>query len=133
MTWLITHWRTGLAFLLVVLIAGLLLTAAHYRDTTLSVEKERDAAVLQQKSAEAITVNVVAAVRLFNDIAASTQGDKQQASASSENRVVIIRQAVEGDKCAALPVPAAAAQQLRQHRNQISAGTTSTHTGQPDR
>ncbi|AZI51999.1 hypothetical protein CBF16_14480 [Pantoea agglomerans] len=133
MTLLLKNWRTALALLLVVLIAGLLLTAAHYRDTTLSVEKERDAAVQQQKSAEAITANVFAAVRLFNDIAASTQRDQQQASASSENRIVIIRQAVESDKCAALPVPAAAAQQLRQHRNQISAGTTGTHSGQPDR
>lgn len=133
MTLLLKNWRTALAFLLVVIIAGLLLTAAHYRDTTLSVEKERDAAVQQQKSAEAITANVVAAVRLFNDIAASTQGDKQQASASSENRIVIINQAVEGDKCAALPVPDAAAQQLRQHRNQISASATGTHSGQPDR
>lgn len=133
MTLLLKNWRTALAFLLVVIIAGLLLTAAHYRDTTLSVEKERDAAVQQQKSAEAITSNVVAAVRLFNDIAAATQGEKQQANASSENRIVIIRQAVEGDKCAALPVPAAAAQQLRQHRNQISAGATGTHSGQPDR
>lgn len=133
MTFLLKNWLTALAFLLVVIIAGLLLTAAHYRDTTLSVEKERDAAVQQQKSAEAITTNVVAAVRLFNDIAASIQGDKQQARATSENRIVIIRKAVEGDKCAALPVPAATAQQLRQHRNQISAGASGTHSGQSDR
>lgn len=133
MTLRLKNWCTALAFLLVVIIAALLLTAAHYRDTTLSVEKERDAAVLQQKSAEAITTNVVAAVRLFNDIAAAIQADKQQASASSENRIVTIHQAVEGDKCAALAVPAAAAQQLRQHRNQISSGATGTHSGQPDR
>ena len=133
MTGLISNWRTALAFLLVVVIAVLLLTAAHYRDAALSVEKERDTAIRQRKSAEAITTNVVAAVRLFNDIAAATQGQKQQANASSENRVVIIREAIKADKCAALPVPAAASQQLRAHRNRIRSGATGPDTGQPDR
>ncbi|WP_324029286.1 hypothetical protein GC087_21430 [Pantoea sp. JZ2] len=119
MTWLLSNWRVVLAFLLVVLIAALLLTAAHYRDSTLRVEKQRDAAIQQTKSAEAVTNNVISAVRLFNDIAASTQAQKQQANTDSENRIVVIRKAVETDKCAALPVPATAADELRTHRNQI--------------
>jgi len=118
MTWLIINWRVVLAFLLVVLIAALLLAAAHYRDSTLRVEQQRDAAIQQTKSAEAVTNNVISAVRLFNDIAASTQGQKQQANTDSENRIVVIRKAVETDKCAALPVPATAANELRTHRNQ---------------
>lgn len=46
MTWMITHWRTAMAFLLVVLIAGVLLTAAHYRDNAVRFREQRD----QQKS-----------------------------------------------------------------------------------
>lgn len=133
MIWFMTHWRTVLALLLVVAISGLLLTTSYYRNTTHSVEKELDAAVQQQKSAEAIATNIIATVQLVNDIAVVTQGDKQRAISSSENRVVIIQKSVKGDKCAAQPVPAAAADQLRQHRNQIAAGTTITDSGKPER
>ncbi|WP_181426949.1 hypothetical protein [Pantoea ananatis] len=129
MSWLIINWRVVLGFLLVVLIAALLLAAAHYRDSTLRVEQQRDAAIQQTKSAEAVTNNVISAVRLFNDIAASTQGQKQQANTDSENRIVVIRKAVETDKCAALPVPATAANELRTHRNQIRSGSTSPDPG----
>ncbi|MCH9271087.1 DUF2570 domain-containing protein [Pantoea ananatis] len=129
MTWLLINWRVVLAFLLVVLIAALLLAAAHYRDSTLRVEQQRDAAIQQTKSAEAVTNNVISAVRLFNDIAASTQVQKQQANADSENRIVVIRKAVETDKCAPLPVPVTAANELRTHRNQIRSGSTSPNTG----
>ncbi|MCK0552618.1 hypothetical protein KFO32_05945 [Pantoea ananatis] len=133
MTWLLANWRVVLAFLLVVLIAALLLTAAHYRDSTLRVEQERDAAIQQTKSAQAVASNVIAAVRLFNDIAASTQSQKNQSSADSENRIVVIRQAVETDKCAALPVPVSAADELRAHRNKIRSGSTSPDPGKPHR
>ncbi|WP_210507410.1 hypothetical protein [Pantoea ananatis] len=129
MTWILSNWRVVLAFLLVVLIAALLLAAAHYRDSTLRVEQQRDAAIQQTKSAEAVTNNVISAVRLFNDIASSTQSQKQQANAYSENRIVVIRKAVETDKCAALPVPATAANELRTHRNQIRSGSTSPDPG----
>lgn len=129
MTWLIINWRVVLAFLLVGFIAALLLSAAHYRDTTLSVEKDLNEAIKQQKSAEAVTNNVISAVRLFNDIAASTQGQKQQANTASENRIVVIRKAVETDKCTALPVPVTAANELRTHRNQIRSGSASSDPG----
>lgn len=129
MSWLLTNWRVVLAFLLVGFIAALLLAAAHYRDTTLSVEKDLNEAIKQQKSAEAVTHNVISAVRLFNDIAASTQAQKQQANADSENRIDVIRKAVETDKCAALPVPATAANELRTHRNQIRSGSASPAPG----
>ncbi|MCH9269670.1 DUF2570 domain-containing protein [Pantoea ananatis] len=133
MTWLLTNWRIVLAFLLVALIAGLLLLAAHYRDSTLRVEQQRDAAIQQTKSAEAVTNNVISAVRLFNDIAAATQGQKQRTNTHSENRIVVIRKAVETDKCAALSVPATAADELRTHRNQIRSGSASPDPGKSDR
>ncbi|PVY86590.1 hypothetical protein [Pantoea ananatis] len=133
MIWLISNWRALLAFMLVVLIAALLLTTAHYRDLTLRVEQQRDAAIQQTKSAEAVTNNVISAVRLFNDIAASTQGQKNHSNAVSENRILVIRQAVETDKCASLPVPVSATDELRAHRNKIRSGSTSPDPGKPHR
>lgn len=43
MTWLIINWRIVLAFLLVVLIAGLLLAVGRYRDNALHFQEQRNA------------------------------------------------------------------------------------------
>lgn len=43
MTWLIINWRVVLAFLLVVLLAGLLLAVGRYRDNALHFQEQRDA------------------------------------------------------------------------------------------
>ncbi|QAB30912.1 lysis protein [Pantoea ananatis] len=43
MTWLISNWRVVLAFLLVVLIAGLLLAVGQYRDNALHFQEQRNA------------------------------------------------------------------------------------------
>ncbi|OWY78863.1 lysis protein [Pantoea sp. AMG 501] len=43
MTWLISNWRVVLAFLLVVLIAGLLLAVGRYRDNALHFQEQRNA------------------------------------------------------------------------------------------
>nr|WP_242638469.1 lysis system i-spanin subunit Rz [Pantoea ananatis] len=42
MTWLIINWRVVLAFLLMVLIAGLLLAVGHYRDNSVQFRDQRD-------------------------------------------------------------------------------------------
>ncbi|MGA4365408.1 lysis protein [Pantoea ananatis] len=42
MSWLIINWRIVLAFLLVVLIAGLLLAVGHYRDNAIGFQKQRN-------------------------------------------------------------------------------------------
>ncbi|MDF7787811.1 lysis protein [Pantoea stewartii] len=43
MTWLIINWRIVLAFMLVVLIAGLLLAVGRYRDNALHFQEQRNA------------------------------------------------------------------------------------------
>ena len=42
MTWLLTNWRVVLAFMLVMLIAGLLLAVGHYRDNAIGFQKQRN-------------------------------------------------------------------------------------------
>ncbi|EKN6098253.1 exotoxin, partial [Yersinia enterocolitica] len=42
--------------------------------------------------------------------------------------VVYIRETIKGDDCTNKPVPAAAADLLRKHANQIRSGTTGTDT-----
>lgn len=42
MTWLIINWRVVLAFMLVVLIAGLLLAVGRYRDNALHFQEQRN-------------------------------------------------------------------------------------------
>lgn len=133
MIWLISNWRTVLALLLVVLISGLLLTSAHYRDSTLIMEQERDAALEQKKFAEAVTDNVIAAVRLFDDISSATRGRKEQARDESEQRIIVIRKAAASDRCAALPVPDIAADRLRSHRDEIRSGAPGGNTLRTDR
>ncbi|MDF7789599.1 hypothetical protein P4908_04970 [Pantoea ananatis] len=133
MSWLISNWRTVLALLLVVLISGLLLSSAHYRDSTLIMEQERDAALEQKKSAEAVTNNVVAAVRLFDDIATATRDRKELAGNESEQRIIVIHKAAASDRCAALPVPDVAADRLRSHRDEIRSGAPRGNTLRTDR
>ncbi|WP_410517419.1 lysis protein [Pantoea allii] len=43
MTWLIINWRIVLAFMLVVLIAGLLMAVGRYRDNALHFQEQRNA------------------------------------------------------------------------------------------
>lgn len=133
MTWLKANVSLVMAILMVVLVAGLLLATMYYRNLSVTVGNERDKALQQQKSAEAVTTNVIAAVRLFNDIAESTRSDKQKATDDSEQRIVYIREAVKNDKCAVLPVPVAAADSLRAHRNQIRSGAGSSDTSRVNR
>lgn len=123
MIWLKANLRLVLAILLVVVVSGLVIATMYFRSLSASMEKERDEAVQQQNSAKAITTNVIAAVRLFNDITEATRSGKQKSMDESEQRIVFIREAVKDDKCAVLPVPAAAADRLRSHRNQIHSGS----------
>lgn len=129
MTWLKANVQLVLALMLVVLVSALLIAVMYYRNLSVRAETQRDQALQQQKSAETVTANVISAVRLFNDIAESTRSDKQKATDDSEQRIVYIREAVKGDKCAVLPVPVAAADSLRAHRNQIRAGASSSNSG----
>ncbi len=129
MIWLINNWRMLLWFFLA---ACLVLTgsaASYYHNRMKQAQASASIALQGQQQAEAITGNVIAAVNLFNDIAKATHNDKQQSKAESDERVVYIRKAIKGDACAFQPVPAAAADRLREHLNKIRSSASGTDTG----
>ncbi|WP_145484373.1 exotoxin [Yersinia aldovae] len=119
------------AMLIAVLIAiftGLVWLAFHYHGQ--SVEKDTVITTVTGERDEArfILSNQVRMVNIINDIAKANENDKQKIAQAGEARVVYIREAIKGDDCTNKPVPAAAADLLRKHANQIRSGATGTDT-----
>ncbi|HIF5920269.1 TPA: DUF2570 domain-containing protein [Raoultella ornithinolytica] len=119
--------------LLATIITGVLLVVIgvgsylgyEYRSNTARAEKAEE----QAKQTTAIANNVINAVSLFNQISQAGTDEKQQNSEKSSARVVVIREAVKGDKCAVQSVPSAATNSLRDHRNKIRSGAGGADTG----
>lgn len=126
-------WDAVAIVALILLIIALCVTVKLQSSSKALLTQQNEQLKQEKTSAEAITTNVLRATALFNDIAQATHDDNQASNSDSEGRVVIIRQAIKGDVCATQPVPAAAAKQLRQHRNEISAGSSGANSGQPNR
>lgn len=101
----------------------------EYRSNSARAEKAED----QVKQATAIANNVINALSLFNQISQAATDEKQQNSEKSSARVVVIREAVKGDKCAVQLAPASAANSLREHRNKIRTGSSGADSGKSDR
>lgn len=116
---------------LLLLVVTLCITVKLQSSSKALLTQQNEQLKQEKTSAEAITTNVLKATALFNDIAQATHDDNQASNSDSEGRVVIIRQAIKGDPCAAQPVPAAAADQLRANRNKIRSGATGTDTHKP--
>lgn len=116
---------------LLLLVVALCVTVKLQSSSKALLTQQNEQLKQEKASAEAITTNVLKATALFNDIAQATHDDNQASNSDSEGRVVIIRQAIKGDPCAAQPVPAAAALQLRTNRNKVRSGSTGTDTGKP--
>ncbi|EPA3162806.1 exotoxin, partial [Yersinia enterocolitica] len=87
-----------------------------------------DTAAKERDEAQFILSNQVRMVNIINDIAKANENDKQKIAQAGEDRVVYIREAIQGDDCTNKLVPAAAADLLRKHANQIRSGATSTDT-----
>ena len=120
----------AIAVLLLVVIA--LCVTVKLQSSSKALLTQQNEQLKQEKtSAEAITANILKATALFNDIAQATHDDNEASNAESDQRVVVIREAVKTDKCAVAPVPAAAVNQLRANRNKVRSGTTGTDTGKP--
>ncbi|MEN4977558.1 exotoxin [Erwinia billingiae] len=116
---------------LLLMVVALCITVKLQSSSKALLTQQNEQLKQEKTSAEAITKNVLKATALFNDIAQATHDDNQSSNSDSEGRVVIIRQAIKGDPCAAQPVPAAAADQLRANRNKIRSGATGTDTHKP--
>ncbi|HDS5080929.1 TPA: DUF2570 domain-containing protein [Klebsiella aerogenes] len=120
--------RYWLQLLVIALIGGLAFFVNHYRDNAITFKEQRDKATVRAETAETVSNSVVTAMNLINDISRVTQNAKTELSQAGEQRVIYIRQALEGDQCAKQLVPAAAADSLREFANGLRTGA-----GGPDK
>ncbi|HEI6789338.1 TPA: exotoxin [Yersinia enterocolitica] len=116
---------TYLPAIVLIILAGLSL---HYYNQADEWHDKADTAAKERDEAQFILSNQVRMVNIINDIAKANENDKQKIAQAGEDRVVYIREAIQGDDCTNKLVPAAAADLLRKHANQIRSGATSTDT-----
>lgn len=120
--------RYWLQLLVIALIGCLAFFVNHYRDNAITFEEQRDKATVRAEAAETVSNSVLTVMNLINDISRVTQNAKTELSQAGEQRVIYIRQALEGDQCAKQHVPAAAADSLREYADGLRAGA-----GGPDK
>ncbi|MBJ6469405.1 DUF2570 domain-containing protein [Enterobacter hormaechei] len=111
--------RYWLQMLVLALIGVLAFFVNHYRDNAITYKDQRDKATVRADASEAITSNVITTMNLIRDISQATQNAKNELSQAGEQRVIYIRQALEGDQCAKQLVPAAAADSLREYADSL--------------
>ncbi|EMN5847432.1 DUF2570 domain-containing protein [Enterobacter hormaechei] len=114
--------RYWLQFVVITLIVVLAFFVNHYRDNAITYKDQRDKATVRADTSEAITSNVITMMNLIRDISQVTQNAKNELDQKAETRVVYIRQALEGDPCANLLVPSAAADSLREYADSLRSG-----------
>ncbi|EDC8080753.1 DUF2570 domain-containing protein [Salmonella enterica subsp. enterica serovar Agona] len=111
--------RYWLQLLVIALIGVLAFLVNHYRDNAITFKGQRDKATQRAETSEAVTNNVITAMNLIRDISQATQNAKRELAEKGETRIVYIRQALHGDPCANQPVPAAAADSLREYADSL--------------
>ena len=104
----------------------------HYHDKYQSEQSRADAAEQTASQAEAIAAKVIQAVNIINAISEANQDAKNQITLESQRAQADIRVAVANDDCAGRPVPAAAANRLRQYADSLRTGSSSAASGKPD-
>lgn len=114
--------RYWLQFVVITLIVVLAIFVNHYRDNAITYKDQRDKATVRADKSEAITSNVITMMNLIRDISQVTQNAKNELDQKAETRIVYIRQALEGDPCANLLVPSAAADSLREYADSLRSG-----------
>ncbi|CNK69485.1 phage exported protein [Yersinia mollaretii] len=116
---------TYLPALLLIILAGLSL---HFYNEADEWHDKADAAAKERDEARFILSNQIRMVNIINDIAKDNENEKNRISNNGEVRAAAIKKEIGGNECAIRPVPAAAADLLRKHANQIRSGATGTDT-----
>lgn len=104
----------------------------HYHDKWQAEKMRAEAAEQRADSTEAITANVLRTVTIMNQITEANQHAKSQIALESSRASRDIKAAVAGDDCANRPVPAGAANRLREYADSLRAGALRSAAGQPD-
>ncbi|EMQ4317068.1 exotoxin [Yersinia enterocolitica] len=116
---------TYLPALLLIILAGLSL---HFYNEADEWHGKADAIAKERDEARFTLSNQVRMVNIINDIAKANENEKNRISNDGEVRAAAIKKDIAGDECAVRLVPAATADLLRRHTNQIRSGATSTDT-----
>ncbi|CNJ79648.1 phage exported protein [Yersinia intermedia] len=117
-----------LAAVLIAIFTGLTWLAFHYYGQSVEKDKTITTVTGERNEAQFTLGNYTTTVRLFNDIAKANDNEKNRISNDGEVRAAAIKKDIAGDECAIRLVPAATADLLRKHANQIRSGATSTDT-----
>ncbi|CQJ12993.1 TPA: exotoxin [Yersinia enterocolitica] len=118
----------ALVAILTLILFGFGFVAFHYQAKAAGLEKDKTILTGERDVAQFTLGNYTTTVRLFNDIAKANDNEKNRISNDGEVRAAAIKKDIAGDECAIRLVPAATADLLRKHANQIRSGATSTDT-----
>lgn len=115
------------------LFGGMCWSAWHYSDKASKEKARADSAEQQAEAANAVTANVIQAVNIINAISEANQDAKNKIALESQRARADIKVAVADDDCARRPVPAAAADRLREYADSLRARSGGTSASKPDR
>jgi len=127
------HYLIAIVVFIVCLFGGACWSAWHYSDKASREKVRADSAEQQAEAANAVTANVIQAVNIINAISEANQDAKNQNALESQRAQNDIKMAVEDDDCARRPVPAAAADRLRQYADSLRSDAGGTTASKPDR
>lgn len=128
-----TRHLIAIVVFIVCLFGGACWSAWYYSDKASQEKARADLAEQQAEAANAVTANVIQAVNIINAISEANQDAKKQIALESQRAQNDIKVAIEDDDCARRPVPAAAADRLREYADSLHAGPGSTAASKPDR
>lgn len=95
-------------------------------------KKRADDAEQSATSAVTITDNVLRTIKITNIVLETNQYAKQQIALESQRAQADIKVAVANDDCAHRPVPAAAADRLREYADSVRTDSGGTVASKPD-
>ncbi|CAM6711056.1 DUF2570 domain-containing protein [Leclercia adecarboxylata] len=126
------HYLIAIVVFILCLFGGACWSAWYYSDKASREKVRADSAEQQAESANAITANVIKSVNIINVISEANQNAKNEIALESQRAQADIKVAVANNDCARQPVPAAAANRLRQFADSLRTGSGSTASGKPD-
>ncbi len=122
-----------IATLVLVLIFGVLAWAGfHYYGKYAAELITNTNLIAENKANTAAVQNQASLTNLFNTISGATLNDQATNTTASQNREVVIQTVIKTEPCAVVVVPAAAADVLLEHYNQLRSSANSTDSGQPN-
>ncbi|MDV0369327.1 DUF2570 domain-containing protein, partial [Enterobacter chengduensis] len=116
------HYLIAIVVFILCLFGGACWSAWYYSDKASKENARADSAEQRAEAANAITANVIQAVNIINAISEANQDAKNQIALESQRAQNDIKVAVADDDCARRPVPAAAADRLRQYADSLRSG-----------